>query len=123
MIAHKGPKPGSREWTRRNGMVLMLNDRYMNALRLGREPSDIYLWGHFHEYVPGYIEAEGPWGSKIISGYVLPAWCTPNEYALENVGNLEVSDVGLIYFDVEDGHVTKHDLFTRFDAVERVKHG
>ena len=123
MVAHKGPKPGSRAWLKKNSMLLALNDRYFSALQLGTEPSDVYLWGHFHEYVSGYLEVEGPWGSKIISGYVLPAWCTPNEYALENVGNLEIADVGMIYFDIEDGYLTKHDLFTRYDAVERVKYG
>jgi hypothetical protein len=122
MLAHKGPRPGSRAWTRPNSMFHTLKDRHITALQLGLEPADVYLWGHYHEYVPGFIEAEGPWGAKIISGYVLPAWCTPNEYALEHVGNLEVADVGIVYFDVEDGKVTKHDLWTKFDAVERVSH-
>lgn len=123
MLAHKGPKPGSRAWTRPNSMFHTLRDRYFSALRESREPADIYLWGHYHEYVSGFVEAEGPWGTKIIRGYVLPAWCTPNEYALSNVGNLELADVGCVYFDIEDGQVTKYNLFTRFDAVERVEHG
>lgn len=123
MLQHKGPKPGSRTWTKENSMFIALKDRAIHALKEGTEPADIYLWAHFHEYTSGFYEANGPWGSKIIHGYVLPAWCSPNEYALLNVQALEFADVGMIYFDIEGRDFEMHKLYDKVDVVERVNHG
>ena len=123
MLQHKGPKPGSREWTKPNAMFHTLKNAHFHALRMNTEPADIYLWAHFHEYVHGMYEAEGPWGSKIIHGYVLPAWCSPNEYALQNVQALEFANIGTIYFDIEGKDFEMHKFYDSVDVVERVNHG
>lgn len=121
-VAHKGPKPGSRFWTRKNSMRLMLNDIAMRCLAEGREPSDLYLWGHFHEDLEDIIIAEGPWGRKEVHGQVMPAWCTPGEYALANVNNLELADVGIVYYTITGKHLERHSYVKKWDAVERVAH-
>jgi hypothetical protein len=123
MLQHKGPRPGSRQWTKSNSMTLMLRDRHFHALQMGTEPADIYLWAHFHEYVHGSYDADGPWGSKEIHGYVLPAWCSPNEYALQNVQALEFANIGMIYFDIEGKDFKMHKMYDTVDVVERVNHG
>lgn len=124
MLQHKGPKPGTRAWTRENSMLYMLRSIAFRNMQRGTEPADVYLWGHFHEYLPGVATVELPGGFKEIRGYVLPSWCTPNEYALSNVKDLELADVGGIYFDIVDGVLQEPTLmFERFDAVPRVKHG
>ena len=123
MLQHKGPKPGSREWTKPNSMFHALRDKHFHALRMGKEPADIYMWAHFHEYVHGIYEADGPWGTKEIHGYVLPAWCSPNEYALQNVQALEFANIGMIYFDIEGSEFKMHKFYDNVDVVERVNHG
>ncbi len=123
MLQHKGPKPGSREWIKKNSMAIMLRDKHFHALKHGIEPADIYLWAHFHEYIYDTHVSEGPWGTKIIHGFVLPAWCSPNEYALQNVQALEFANIGMIYFDIEGDKFEMHKLYDTIDVVERVSHG
>jgi hypothetical protein len=123
MLQHKGPRPGSRRWTKGNSMRYFLNDRHIAATQRGTKASDIYLWAHNHEYRREAVEAEYPGNNFHESkGYLLPAWCVANEFALANVGHLELSDIGNIYFIVEDGVAKSYKQFTRFDNVVRVKH-
>lgn len=121
MLQHKGPSVGTRAWTRENSMFHHLKDMSIQAMQNGREPADLYLYGHFHTYLPGVFKAKGPWGIKRIEGYVLPAWCAPGEYALSNVRNLELADVGMCWFDIEGDTITEHNLIYDWDAVERVQ--
>ena len=123
MLQHKGPRPGSRRWTKGNSMRYFLKDAHITAAQQGRRASDIYLWAHFHEYRREAVEEEYPGGIfHRAKGYLLPAWCAASEYALVNVGNLELSDLGNVYFIVEDGVAKSYKQFTRFDNVVRVKH-
>ena len=120
-LQHKGPSVGGRAWTRENSMFHHLKDMSIQAMQAGTEPADLYLYGHFHTLLPGVINAKGPWGYKLVKGYVLPAWCAPGEYALSNVRNLELADVGMVYFDIEGDAITEHPIIHDWDAVERVK--
>ena len=124
MLQHQGPSLGSRAWVRGNGMRLTLRDASIKALEEGRTAADYYLWGHWHTLHHEPVKVKEPGGSRIIHGYTLPAWCTADEYALKKVKNLEFSDVGITYFDIEDGNVTcsEERLIKRFDNVERVTH-
>jgi len=126
-MQHKGPKPGSRAWTRENAMFHMLKDLAFEAMKRGEEPADLYLWGHFHEDLGEPYKAIGPWGEKVIYGQVLPAWCLPAEYALANVKKLEYADIGSVYYDIAtdgDGHwdLIEHKKVIKKDVVERVVH-
>lgn len=123
MLQHKGPRPGSRKWTKGNSMRHFLKNAHVTAAQQGRIASDIYLWAHFHEYRREAVEEEYPGDVfRRSKGYILPAWCAASEYALVNVGHLELSDLGNIYFIVEDGKAKSYKQFTRFDNVVRVKH-
>jgi len=123
MLQHKGPSLGSRKWIRGNGMRYTLKDAHIRALERGTTASDIYLWAHFHTYHHEALDIESAQGVRTIHGYTCPAWVTADEYSLMSVKNLEFSDVGLIYFIVEDGKAECFKAFERFDNVERVKHG
>lgn len=118
MLQHKGPSPGIYRHTKGNVMRAMLRDAYFATLEQSREPADIYLWGHYHEYVPESLMTK----DKELYGYILPAWCVANEYALTHVKNLELSDIGMIYFVIEDGRWELKTFIKSFDNVERVKH-
>ena len=104
-------------------MRLTLRDAHLKALERGQTAADIYLWAHWHRYHHEALDIEEPGGTRTIHGYTMPAWATADEYSMSNVSNLEFSDVGLIYFVVEDGTAKMHKLYARFDNVERVKHG
>lgn len=119
MFQHKGPSTGTRAWTKGNVMRAHLRSLAIDAMRQKREPCDYYLWAHFHQYLHECVIVRGPWGEKEIHGYVLPAWCAANEFALAVVKDLELSDIGMIYFDIGET-VTCHKAFERFDNVERV---
>lgn len=121
-LQHKGPKPGTRAWTRDNAMFYMLKDISFRSMQRGDEPADVYLWAHFHEDLGMSYKAAGPWGEKTIVGQVLPAWCMPAEYALSNVKNLEYADVGSVFYDIQNGIVTERKMITKKDVVERVAH-
>ena len=119
MLQHKGPKPGSRAWTRDNAMFYMLKDLAFKAMQAGKEPADIYLWAHFHEDLGMTYKAAGPWGEKTIIGQVLPAWCLPAEYAKKSVTTLQYADIGSVFYDIQDGVVTERKMITKRDIVER----
>lgn len=123
MLQHKGPRPGSRRWTKGNSMRYFLKDAHITAAQRGRKASDIYLWAHFHEYRREVVEGEYPDGYHEAKAYLLPAWCAASEYALTYVQSLELSDLGNIYFIVEDGEAKSYKQFERFENVVRVKHG
>jgi hypothetical protein len=63
-----------------------------------------------------------PEPGKHIHGYILPALCAANEYAKIAVRNLQLSDIGLVYWDIEGDKVTEHLAFDRFDTVKRLRH-
>jgi hypothetical protein len=123
MLQHKGPTLGSRTWVRGNGMRLTLRDASIQALQEGRSASDIYLWGHFHTFHHEPASVKEPEGDRVIHGFTLPSWCGADEYALEKVKNLEYSDIGLVYFDIQDGGWELRKQYIRFDNIERVNHG
>jgi len=122
MLQHKGPSLGSRAWLKGNGMRLTLRDAHFKALQNGKTAADVYLWAHWHTYHHEPLELEEPKGHRIIRGFTLPAWCTADEYSLTVVKNLEFSNVGFVYFIVEDGKLEWHRAYTQFDNVTRVKH-
>ena len=123
MLQHKGPALGSRAWLRGNGMRLTLKDASIQALQQGRTASDIYLWGHFHTYHHEPVAVKEPNRDRVIHGFTLPGWSGADEYALEKVKNLEYSDIGLVYFDIQDGQWELKKQYIRFDNIERVNHG
>lgn len=124
MLQHQGPSLGSRAWLEGNGMRLTLKDASIKALKKGKTASDYYLWGHWHTFHHEPVKVEEPGGERLINGYTLPAWCMADEHALKKVKNLEFSDIGITYFDIEGGQVTcsERKLVRRYDNVVRVTH-
>ena len=118
MLQHKGPSPGARSWTKGNVVRGVMRTIFFNALKDGRTPADIYIWAHYHEFlpVPEII------GDHEMFGCILPAWCVANEYALAVIKSLELSDVGMVYFVIEDGKWERKTFVKKFDNVTRIQH-
>ena len=122
MLQHKGPSLGTRRHTRGNIMRATMRDAHYMALENGREAADIYLWAHFHEFHPEVIIVKTPEGHKEIRGYITPSFTLANEYALARVKNLELSDIGIIWFEITDGEWKLRKKLWTFDNITRVIH-
>jgi hypothetical protein len=49
--AHHGPYPGSRDWLRGNVAFYYLKDKVYEDRRIGKEPSAVYVRGHYHRFL------------------------------------------------------------------------
>ena len=80
-VAHHGPPPGSRDWLRGNVALYYLRDRVYVDRRNGVRPADVYLRGHFHDYVPVPMHDEWEGERRLFWLVVVPSFSGLTHYA------------------------------------------
>ena len=111
-VAHHGPYPGSRDWLKGNVALYHLKDRIYTDRRLGRQPSHVYLYGHFHEHLR-VTHHEGWNGEQHTADLlVVPSYCGLGDHARKVTRSVPCLTVGMVGIEVIGGEVGEIRAFT-----------
>lgn len=124
-VAHHGPGPGIRNWTRSNMFDLYLKSLLMDDLNSDRTPPSIALRGHKHEFTKGLGKHQVRGQVWELPGFIVPPYCFIGDHA-QKVGNSPSSmGVGTLALEVIDGELYKWHPFTHYVDLrtEEVIHG
>jgi hypothetical protein len=104
-VSHHGPHPGSRDWLEGNVALNYLRDRIYRDRRLGKEPSRVYVRGHFHHWV--HVTLHDTWNGEphTYDLVVLPSFCGLGEYARKVTASDPTLTTGFGLFEVVDGRL------------------
>ena len=110
-IAHHGPNPGRRIWTHGNELRSYTRTIVLDGLiSRGRGekvvPPDVLIRSHVHRKVQ---ETCNDYGHVCLS-FVTPAWQRKTEYAHSIVSHEDISDVGGLIIDIDDGEITNAEF-------------
>ncbi len=94
---HRGPRPGSRDWTRPNALAASMRSYMYRNLRRGAAPVRYYLWGHYHQWTTASLQDDD--GQIMSEGMICPAQKLKDEfvYTIDAEG---LANVGLVVFEV-----------------------
>lgn len=113
--AHHGPNKGIRTWTEGNGLRLYLQSVMMSSLMAGKPPADLYLRGHYHTYKKETLEIITEDGKCYESCIVLlPGFTFKDDYTRQATKSEYIQTVGMVAFEVLDGHLYKTHRYVRY---------
>lgn len=104
-IAHHGPGPGIREWTKGNVLRLYTESLMMAELMAGGVPPDVLLRWHYHRYVPKTptIRANGNTYRTIAN--ICPSYCFIDDFARQVTRSVPKLTVGMLAYEIIEGKV------------------
>jgi len=114
--AHHGPGPGSRTWLRGNVARFYLRDVMFQELLDGRDPPDLLLRGHYHEYVHEKVmimqKGEEVWSCLVVS----PSMCGLGDYGRKATHSAFVLRCGMVLFAIENRKIV--DVIPLIESVD-----
>ena len=111
--AHHGPPPGNRTWLQGNVALYYLKDIMLRELEDGREPPDVVLRGHYHEYVPvpWIVRKRGrDWFSQLV---ICPSYFMFDDWTYRIMRSKAEHSIGMVAFEIEDGKISLPIPFVR----------
>lgn len=97
--AHKGPSVGGRSWLRGDDARRYLKDQIMTHVLAKKQPPDLFLRAHYHEYIEERVRV-GEYISHII---ITPPLTMMGNYAKDRTRNKFMAQVGLVLTEIRDG--------------------
>ena len=115
--SHHGPYPGSRVWLRGNEVRYYLRDIMMRHLMAGKQPPDLVLRSHFHEYVEETLTIRVNGVSHRSRIIITPPLMFPTDYARMRTRSLDTATVGMVAIEFRDGEIQwpPHELTKSYD--------
>lgn len=112
-VAHHGPGPGRYVANKGNAVRGYLRDRMYRDLFDNIEPAQVYVRGHYHEYVKEFLLIEHNrklWESFL---YVCPPMCMPGDWTRQAISSPPNVTVGSLALEViNDGQIGKTKVIT-----------
>ncbi len=122
-LKHHGPTLGYRPHTRGDSVVRFLKDNQTEALQMGEDAPDVWVFAHWHQaYISDKIRVESPKGHKYLQAFYNPPLTFPDKRTQNVIQRLERADIGAIAIDVEDGRYTHHEWFKRYSIRKVIQH-
>lgn len=112
-VAHHGPPPGVRDWLKGNTALYYLKSCIYADRRLGKEPSRVYVRGHFHEYVPAPYEDIWHGNHCKYDLTVVPSFCGFTEHARKVTRSAPELTVGMVAYEIVNGRLADIVPLTR----------
>ncbi len=104
-IAHHGPGPGIREWTKGNVLRLYTESIMMAELMSGGKPPDVLLRWHYHRYVPKMPTIRSNGGTFTTIANICPSYCFIDDFARQVTKAVSKLTVGMLAYEIVDGKV------------------
>jgi len=104
-VAHHGPGPGIRAWTRGNVWELYLRSILLDELALGHELPDMALRGHMHALTYGRAIHQAGGQVWELPGWITAPYCFIGQYAQQVGRSPGGMMVGMLAFEIVDGRL------------------
>ena len=105
-IAHQGPNPGYRMWTRGNTVRAFVRTIVLDALVTGNRPPDALVRSHVHSKVHETCRDYG----HVCEAYITPAFQWKTEYAHQIASHESIADVGGLIVTISGGRMVGSDF-------------
>jgi hypothetical protein len=112
-VAHHGPHPGTRDWTRGNVALYHLRSRIYEDRRQGVRPADAYIYGHFHQFVSVPHEDEWLNERRLLRLVVAPSMVGLGHFARKVTKSPPFITHGLVGYEITNGGISQVAAFTR----------
>lgn len=118
--SHHGPGPGVRNWLWGNILQLYTLSLMMDELDAGRNPPDLVLRYHFHQYVRRWSTKRAHSKTHETLATICPSYCFTNDYARKVAKSPPRITIGQLAFELLDGKLyDTHEFLRTYDL--RVK--
>lgn len=115
--AHHGPPAGSREWLKGNVARLYLSDVMKRSLKRGRQPPDLVIRAHYHEYSRAiHIEQWGNNDEYISNIVTLPSYCGGGDNGIKASRSRDALHIGLLAFEIVNGKLL--DIHRFYETID-----
>jgi len=111
--AHHGPYIGSRKWLEGNELRYYLRSIMMSELMEGHTPPHLVMRGHYHVYRREYLEICVNGKSYESWAVLLPGFTFKDDYTRRATKSEYKQTVGLLAFELLDGHLYQMHRFTK----------
>ena len=119
-IAHQGPGPGLRRWTRPNPLRLALQDYYFQCLELQQPIPRYFIRAHRHQFITADVR-HSITGQIAIEGFLLPGWTMKNDFAQARSA-ASLANIGMLIIVIEpDGQTSWHCEYIVHDQDEIIE--
>ena len=114
--SHHGPGPGVRNWLKGNILQLYTLSLMMDELDAGRNPPDLVLRHHFHQYVRRWSTKRTHLGTSETLSIICPSYCFTNDYARKVAKSPPRITIGQLAFELLDGKLyDTHEFMRTYD--------
>lgn len=103
--AHHGPGQSKRKWLEGNTARYYLRDKMWKDILAGNKPPDLFLRGHFHEYIKEILEMQlgKDWYESML--VVVPSLCGISDFARQATKSVYQITNGIIVFEIINGKI------------------
>lgn len=102
-VAHHGPGPGVRAWTKENSLYHTVKSIYLDCIEESRPVPDAWVRSHFHQWVNPQTYS-GNHGT--ITGFLTPAFQLTTPFGIKKSKAIKNASVGMLIIVVKDGKLT-----------------
>lgn len=113
-IAHHGPGPGIRFWTKGNAFELYVKSILMYDVSRGRTPSSLLLRAHKHEFTAAHALHQVDGQVWELPAYIAPPYCFIGAHAQKVENSPSVMGVGTLAFEIVNGKLYDKHFFTHY---------
>lgn len=99
-MAHHGPGTGGYWWTKGNSARQYLRDRMFSDINAGVVPADLYLRGHYHDYIKEYMRMKVLHQECESFLMVCPPMCMPGDWTRQAISSLSRVSVGGLIVEI-----------------------
>jgi len=102
---HHGPGQSIRKWLEGNTARYYLRDKMWKEILAGNIPPELFLRGHFHEYIREILEIQQgkDWYESML--VVVPSLCGIGDYARQITKSVYQITNGIIVFEIINGQI------------------
>lgn len=119
-LAHHGAPPGVRNWLRGNILRLYTQSIMDDCLMDGKDPPDVLLRGHYHQYVSEVVTRRARGKTWRTQAVILPSYSFIDDYARKVAKSPEKITVGMVAFEIANGKASlPHELMRTLDYVTK----
>lgn len=111
--AHHGPNVGIRKWLEGNELRYYLRSIMIGEVLEGRTPPHLVLRGHYHVYRKEYLEMTANGQTYESWAIILPGFTFKDDYTRRATRSEFKQSIGIIAFEILDGHLYRGYRFTK----------
>lgn len=119
--AHHGPFIGSRTWLKGNELRYYLRSIMMSEIMEGRTPPNLILRGHYHVYHREFLEIKANGNVYESWAILLPGFTFKDDYTRRATKSEFKQTIGMVAFEIIDGHLYKTHPLTQTVDVRTVE--